>query len=366
MAGVSGAGTRFASGPQYGRMTTLCLAPMETEQLPPLLQIHQRMITAYWTSQALHAAATLGIADALRDGPLNADELGTATGTHGPTVFRLVRALAGLGLFLADGDGRLGLTPLGEYLRSDHPQSIRAWAIALNEPWFHRAWEGLTDAVRTGEVAFDRAHGMGFWAYCAAHPDAGALFDAGMTSGSAALARALTQTCDMAGMQTVVDVGGGQGRLLVEVLLNQPHLRGILFDQPQVVSGAERILREAGVLDRCQIVGGSISEEIPGGGDAYILSRILHDWNDADAAIILRSCQRAMAPDARLLLIEQVVPPGNGDAWSKLSDLNMLVLFGGRERTEAEFRQLLASTGFRLAAVHPTPTSWTVVEAVRV
>ena len=339
---------------------------MDRHELPPLLHIHQRMVTAYWTSHALHAAATLGLADALRDGPKSAEELGAATGTHAPTVFRLLRALAGLGLFSTGTDGRFGLTPLGHYLRSDHPQSIRAWAIALNEPWFHRAWEGLTDTVRTGEVAFDKAHGMGFWAYCAAHPHAGALFDAGMTSGSTALARALIGACDMAGMQTVVDVGGGQGRLLAEVLLGQPQLRGILFDQPQVVDGAEPVLREAGVFDRCQIVGGSISEEVPRGGDAYILSRILHDWDDADAAAILRSCQRAMAPDARLLLIEQVIPPGDDYAWSKLSDLNMLVLFGGRERTEEEFRRLLDSTGFRLTAVHPTATSWAVVEAVRV
>jgi hypothetical protein len=187
-----------------------------------------------------------------------------------------------------------------------------------------------------------------------------------MTGGSTALARALMGACDMAAMRTVVDVGGGQGRLLAEVLLGQPHLRGLLFDQPQVVAGAEHVLREAGVFDRCEIVEGSVSDGVPRGGDAYILSRILHDWNDADAAAILRGCQRAMAPDAHLLLIEQVVPRGNDYAWSKFSDLNMLVLFGGRERTAAEFQELLDATGFRLTAIHPNATSWTVVEAVRV
>jgi hypothetical protein len=269
-----------------------------------------------------------------------------------------------LELFVEDADGRFRLTSLGDYLRSDHPQSIRAWAIALNEPWFHRAWEALPDAVRTGEVAFDQAHGMGFWAYSAAYPEAGALFDSGMTGGSTALARALHGVCDFATIRTAVDVGGGQGRLLAELLRAQPHLQGILVDQPHVVAGAEHVLREAGVSERCQIVAGSITDAVPG-GDAYILSRILHDWDDRGAARILRACQEAMGLDTRLLLIEQVLPPGNDYAWSKFSDLNMLVLFGGRERTAAEFQGLLETTGFRLIAVRPTATSWSVVEAVR-
>ena len=339
---------------------------MNPHELPLPLQIQQRIVTAYWTSQALHAAATLGVADALGDGPRSAEELASATGTHGPTLYRLLRALAGLGIFVADAKGCFGLTALGQFLRSDHPQSIRAWAIALNEPWFHRAWEGLSDAVRTGEAAFEKAHGMGFWAYCATHPEAGALFDAGMTGGSTALARVLLEACNLAAIQTIVDVGGGQGRLLAEVLRAQPHMRGILFDQPQVVAGAEPVLREAGVVDRCEIIGGSIADGVPRGGDAYILSRILHDWDDENASAILRGCARAMAPDARLLLIEQVIPPGNDYAWSKFSDLNMLVNFGGRERTAAEFQQLLDATGFRLTAIRLNATSWEVVEAVRV
>lgn len=242
----------------------------------------------------------------------------------------------------------------------------------LTAPWVQRAWDDLADAMRTGETTFARIHGVGFWDYLSAHPEDEALFDAAMSGGAAARALALSASRDLSSVSTVFDVGGGQGRLLATLLKSVPSLRGVLVDRPEVIANANEVLKASGVADRCEITAGDFFAEVPPGGDAYILAQIIHDWADAEALTILRTCHRAMALGARLWVIEQVLPPGDetvrgGRVDLNMLDLNMLVLFGGgaRERTADEYQQLLEAAGFGEVMVLPTETSWSIVEAVR-
>ena len=335
-----------------------------TEGLPPREAV-QQLLDAAWAAHAVRAMAALGLADQLAAGPRAPGELAEASGTHAPTLARLLRTLAALGLCATDGEGRVRLTPSGEVLRSDAPNSVRPYVLALHAPHVERAWDGLPEAVRTGEPAFPRVHGVGFWDYLAAHPAEQALFDAAMTGGADLRARALLAARDLAGLGTLVDVGGGQGRLLAVALAAHPDLRGVLVDRPEVLPGAEAFLTGAGVRDRCELAGGDFFAAVPPGGDAYVLALIVHDWPDEQAVAILRACHRAMAPGARVWLVERVVRPGDAYDRTKLLDLLMLVLFGAQERTEAEYRALLEAAGFERVAVHPTETPFSVVEAVR-
>ncbi len=335
-----------------------------TEGLPPRSAVMQ-LLNASWVSHAVYAMADLGVADHLASGPRTVPELAEATETHAPTLARLLRTLAALGLCATDAEGRVGLTPRGEILRADAPDSMRAYALALAAPHVERAWDGLPKAVRTGEAAFPRVHGIGFWDYLAAHPADGTLFDGAMTASADLRAEALLTARDLSIVGTLVDVGGGQGRLLSAALTATPGLRGILFDRPEVLPGAEMFLAEAGVRDRCDIVGGDFFAAVSPGGDAYVLALIIHDWPDAAATAILRACHRAMVPGARLWLIEMVVQPGDAFDRTKLLDLLMLVLFSAQERTAEEYRALLEAAGFEWVAVHSTDTPYSVVEAVR-
>jgi len=335
-----------------------------TEGLPPREAVLQ-MLNAAWISHAVRTMAVLDLADHLAAGPRTPGELAEATASHAPTLSRFLRTLAALGLCATDDEGRVRLTPRGEILRADAPGSVRPYALAIHAPHVERAWDGLAEAVRTGQPAFPRVHGVDLWHFLAARPDEQALFDAAMTGGADVRARTLLTARDLAGLGTLVDIGGGQGRLLAAALAANPGLRGVLFDRPEVLPGAETFLTEAGVRDRCELVGGDFFTEVPAGRDAYVLALIIHDWPDEAATAILRICHRAMAPGARLWLIEQVVQPGDAYDRAKLGDMLMLVMFGAQERTEAEYRSLLEAAGFQSVTVHPTDTPYSVVEAVR-
>ena len=335
-----------------------------TEGLPPREAV-QRLANASWITHAVRAMAVLGLADHLAAGPRTARELAEATGTHPPTLARLLRTLAALGLCATEEDGRVRLTPRGELLRSDAPNSLRPYVLALHAPHVERAWDLLPEAVRTGEPTFPRVHGLDFWDYLTAHPEEGPLFDAAMTGSADARARALLTARDLSAIGTLVDVGGGQGRLLASALAATPGLRGVLFDRPEVLPGAEAFLSAAGVADRCSLIAGDFFAAVPPGGDAYTLALIIHDWPDEEATAILRACHRAMAPGARLWIVEQLIQPGDAYDRGKLLDLLMLVLFGAQERTAEEYRALLEAAGFGQVAVHPTDTPYNVVEAVR-
>ena len=336
---------------------------MMTTGQPPAVVL-RRMTTAYWTSQAIYVTTKLGIPDLLANRPQTSEALAAATDTHAPSLYRLLRAVASLGILEEDETRQFTLTPMGRLLRSDVSGSMRAWTILLGEPWFRGAWDNLLHSVRTGNPAFEAVHGAEFWAYVERDPDANALFNAAMSSVAPIKAKATVEAYDFSAFRVVVDVGGGHGTLLAAILASHPKVRGILFDLPHVVEGAGTGLRAAGVADRCEIVGGSFLETVPAGGDAYVLQSVIHDWDDESSVRILQSCRRSMGRGAKLLLVELVVPTGNEDHPSKLSDLNMLVMYQGRERTAEEFRGLLATAGFTLSRILPTSSQWSVVEAV--
>ena len=310
-----------------------------------------RMTNAFQVSQAIHVAATLGIVDLLEDGPRSADELAEATHTHAPTLYRMLRALASVGVFVEETDSRFGLTPLAEHLRTDATGSLRAWARLIGQPYFWSAWGHLLHSVRTGDPAFPDLHGTTVWEHRAAHPEEGAIFDAAMTGLSAPVAEAVAQSYDFSSIGVLVDVGGGEGGLLATILAANPGLRGVLFDLPDVVANAGALLERADVADRCEVVGGSFFETVPGGADAYLLKSIIHDWDDDAAAKILHTCRAAIDNTGKLLVVEPVIRPGNEPDRAKFSDLNMLVMLGGRERTADDFAKLYTEAGFRLTDI---------------
>lgn len=336
-----------------------------SNQLPPAVAL-LNLITASWVSQAIYAAAKLGLADFLKDGPRYSDELARATGVHAPSLYRLLRALASVGVFVEVEDRRFALTPLAALLQSGTADSMRALAIMVGEEFHYRPWGELLYSVKTGETAFAHVFGMEAFPYLDGHPEAARIFNQAMTSASAVDNAAITAAYDFSSFSRVVDVAGGHGSLMAAILKANPELKGILFDQPQVIEGARGQLQAAGVGERCELVAGDFFESAPGGGDAYLLKHILHDWDDERAIRILQNIHRAMKPAARLLVIEQVIQPGNEPHFGKLLDLEMLVLAGGRERTEAEYRELLTAAGFTLQRIIPTNSTKSVIEGVRI
>lgn len=311
----------------------------------------RRMVEGYQVSQAIHVAATLGIADLLAGGSRTSEELAAETDTHPPALYRLMRALAGVGVLRELDAHRFELTALGEPLRSDVPDSLAGWAAFIGRPYYWQAWAALLHSVRTGENAFRQVHGTDVWTYRASRPDESAIFDRAMTSLSRRANAALLAAYDFGRFRTVVDVGGGNGALLAAVLAAHPAVQGVLFDQPHVVAGAAALLERAGVAGRCRSVGGSFFESVPEGADAYVLRAVLHDWDDASCGRILETVRRALGPGGRVLIVERVIEAPNQGRDAKLSDLNMLVGPGGRERTRDEFAALLASSGLRLEHV---------------
>jgi O-methyltransferase/methyltransferase family protein len=322
------------------------------------------LMTLHWPAQALYVAAKLGIADLLRDGPKTVEELARDTATDATSLRRLLRALACIDIFAELPDGRFKLTRLAERLRVDHPKSMRSMVLCFGEPWNWRPFGELLRSVETGAPAFDHVYGKGLFEFLSDDPEAGAIYDSGMTAlateGQAVAARAY----DYKGIETVVDVGGGRGTVLAGVLEANPHLRGVLFDQPAVVARARERLSGTPLGQRCTPIAGDFFESVPEGADAYLLSTVIHDWDDERASLILRNCRRAMSSGARLLLAEAVVPPLNEYHFSKHMDLEIMVMYGGRERTEAEYRRLLAAEGFEVTQVLETVTPFSLIEAV--
>jgi hypothetical protein len=337
---------------------------MDTGASPPPATLLQ-MMTGYWVSQALHVAAKLGIADLLADGPVDCEDLALATNTHAPSLRRVLRALASVSVFTEVSPGSFALTPLAELLRTETPGSMRALAIMYAEEQY-RAWGELHHSVRTGETAFEQQFGMGYFEYLAQHPESDRLFNEAMTGWTHQLVGAVVDTYDFSAFKTVVDVGGGYGALLAAILQNNSGMRGILFDLPHVVASAEEQLAATEVADRCTFVGGDFFAEVPAGGDAYVLSQILHDWDDERCVAILGNCRQVIPDHGKLLVVELVLPPGDEPFLGKWLDLHMLVLLGGRERTAAEYNTLFRAAGFELARVVPTPPGPSVVEAVPV
>ena len=339
---------------------------MFTHELPPPLSLF-RMATGFYVSRAIHVAAILGIADHLADRPRHYVELAEATRTHADSLRRVLRLLASAGVLTEAKNERFALTPIGACLRSGVPGSMRP-AVLLFGGITQHAWGDLLHSVKTGEPGFRHVFGMDSFDYLARHPDEAANFDEAMAGFTKHIATAVVAAYDFSPFRRIVDVGGGNGTLLAGILKAIPTSTGVLFDLPQVAERASAPIRELGLDDRCEIVGGDFFEAVPSGGDAYLLKHVIHDWNDERAAAILTNVRVAMGAGAKLLLIEGVYPPRIDDSDESRSaaanDVNMLVCTGGRQRSEAEFRTLFEAAGLHLTGMVPTQTPAKVIEGV--
>lgn len=325
-----------------------------------------RNLLSYNTTQMLYVAAKLGIADLLAAGPQSSDELAAAVKAHPRSLYRVLRALTHVGVFAEEAQRHFRLTPMAELLRADAPGTLRPFVLSYGEAWWWQPWGHLLETVQAGTPAFEQTMGQGLFDYLAQHPDAAEIFNANMTSMTARDVPELVTTYDFSGPGVLVDVGGGHGALVTAILLAGARTNAVLFDRAAVLEGARAQLEAAGVADRCTLAAGSFFDAIPQGGDTYTLKDILHDWDDARALAILRNCRRAMDTQAKLLLIERVLPVGGEPAIGKMVDITMMVLTGGMERTEAEYASLLAQAGFALRRVLFTHSAASVIEAVPV
>ena len=341
-------------------MTTIQTA---APAVPATFKIAELSGGTMFTNQVLRVVGELGIADMLIDGPRTAEQLAATFGAHAPSLYRILRAAAMLGLFDEDEVGAFALTPLGEALRSDVPGSARWLAVFHGAPWHWEAWAGMVETVRTGRPSIEIVTGQPVFAYFASHPEQAEQFNLAMNAYSEYEAAAVVGAYDFSGLRRIVDVGGGQGLLLARILQQATAARGVLFDFPPVVDGARALLASEGVLDRCEIAGGDFFQSVPPQGDAYLLKNILHDFPDEPAIGLLRAIRAAMAADGRVLIVQDVIPPAGAPSVGKLLDIQML-LIGGKERTEGEWRALFAAAGLRWSRAIPTPVGVSVIEAL--
>lgn len=316
----------------------------------------------YMYSGGLRAVALLGVADHLVDGPRDTEELAELTGANGPFLRRLLRFLATRGVFREDEDGRFHLTPHADVLRSDTPNSIRAGVLTVTSDLFWLSTGDFVDAVRRGEPAFDLRYGRSFFEYLTENPETGMMFAEGMASMSAGETAHVVAGYDFPDSGVVVDVGGGRGGLLLDLLRRHPDLFGVLLDHEKVVEG--HVLGQLGEDDRWKLVPGDFFESVPA-GDLYLVKNVLHDWNDEQCVRILRNCREAMNTGARVLVVDAVIPSGNEPHFGKAVDIMMLLLASGQERTRSEFEHLFARAGLRLTRVIPLAGAFSlsVIEA---
>lgn len=335
---------------------------IQENQIPAPAQMLQ-IITNFWTSRAVYVIAKLGIPDLLKSGPKSAEELAESTGTHAPSLYRLLRALASAGMLASQKDRRFGLTPLSELLVTDAPGSMRWFVVSELGQEHYPAWGNLMHSVKTGEIAFDNHFGVDIWKYFQRNPEDAAVFNDSMSGMTAVVNEQITSLYDFSRFHKIVDVGGGHGGLITSILKANPQAFGVLFDAEQVISGARPKIEAAGLGDRCATIAGDFFKSVPAGGDAYIMKWIIHDWDDERAIRILRNCRNQMPQNGRVIVFDCVVPEGDEPDFSKFFDLNMMVMTGGKERTAKEFEQLLAAAGFRFLRVIPTDTPTSMVEA---
>ena len=334
---------------------------------PPPAQL-MLLATGYFTARAIYVAATLGIADLLDGRVRDADDLARETATHAPTLYRFLRALAAAGVLEHTAEDRFALTAVGATLRAHAPDSTRPGVLMFHHPMFWRSWEELLYSVRTGRPALDEVFGKPVFEYLATTPDAAAAYDGGMTGLNKVIIPAIVKAGDFTRFRSIVDVAGGQGSLLAAILEAAPRARGVLVDLAHVTEVARRNLTERGLAGRAEVVTGNMFESVPAGGEAYVLKWILHDWDDASCALILKNVRAAIGPEGRLLIVDRVLPERAAASvamrTAMMADLLMLIHLTGRERTEREFRALLEASGFRLDRVLPTGTQLSVIEAV--
>jgi hypothetical protein len=342
-------------------------APREGAGQPDAAEHLLRMMFGYLMSSGLYAAASLRIADHLKEGPLSAGELARRTGADEDALYRVLRMLASAGLFHELDARTFQLTPPADFLRSDARGSLRDLVVWMTDPFHFRVYADLMHSVRTGRPAIEKTYSKPAFEYFREDRELSEVFNAAMTTISAMAIPAVLEAYDFSGIGTLVDVAGGHGEVLLSILERYPQMRGILFDLDHVVEGARDRIASRGLRERCEAVSGDFFVSVPAGGDAYLMKHIIHDWDDERAIAILRRIHRALEgrPRGRVMLLETVLAPANQPDFGKLADIEMLALPGGRERTEEEYAALFAQAGFRLSRVVPTQGAFFVVEAVR-
>jgi len=334
---------------------------MKLNELPPPAQL-MKFIVGKWISKPIYAAAELCIADMLVDGPKSIEELAQLSQTHAPTLYRMMRALASVGIFSETQDKQFELTPMAELLKTG---AMRSFALMFNSDWSDKAWGYFLDSVKTGDTAFEKAHGMPVSDWLEQNPHTAAVFNEANAIKAASSHRAIIDVYDFSSIRILTDVGGGLGTLLVAILKANTYMKGIVADIPSVIQKTKELIHDRGIEDRCQAVECDFFKSIPSGSDAYLLSNILHDWTDDQCRLILKNCYQAMKPESKLLVVEMVISHGNEPSIAKLLDLEMLVTTGGRERTDMEFKDLFESSGFKLSRIIPTNDNVCIIEAIR-
>jgi hypothetical protein len=326
--------------------------------------VMSRVIRAYRQARCVGVAVELGLADRLSEEPRTVAELAAEVGAHAPSLRRLLRTLVAMGVVTEDGSGRYSITPLGEELKRDR---LGPMAQFFNSEHHLQSWLHLDHSIRTGDRAFDFVYGMRNWDYYATHPAEAAIFDAAMSSITGPVSTAVAAVYDFSKFRVVADIGGGDGTLLIEILRRYSSVRGLLFDRPNVVERAQEKLAAAGLLDRCELIGGSFLDGMPPGASLYLMKSIIHDWEEPAVGMILDRCRAAVGDSgAPLLLVERVLPEKIGPEAldDLLADLDMLANPGGQERTDAEYRVLLQRAGFKLERIIATGTPFKILESV--
>ncbi len=332
--------------------TETLITPKEHDFTPPPVQMIQ-MITGFWTSCCIYAAAKLNIADMLAAGPKTLNDLAEKTSTHAPSLYRLMRALCSVGIFMENEKGEFEINALGSTLQSDIPGSMKSMAIAQLGDHFS-AWGNLLHSIKTGDIAFDNLHGMTIWKYYETNPEDGANFAKAMSGLTQGVIMNILPNYDFSSSKTIVDIGGGNGALLCAVLNTNPTAKGIVFDEAYIQGQANANIKELGMQERCEFNPGSFFDSIPTGGDLYMMKMILHDWTDAQSKQILDNTYKSMKSGNKLLIIESVISERNIPHPGKLMDINMLAMTGGRERTGKEWKSLIENSGFKLNQIIPT------------
>jgi O-methyltransferase. len=344
--------------------TQSTISSAQVESVPPHSAFWNILMGGF-AVQAVYVAAELKLADLLKSGAVSYKELAEQTATHAPSLHRLLRALASIGIFKEDEHQRFELTPLSQLLRSDSPGSLRAITLLVGSSFEWSAWSQLLHSIQTGESAFEHIFGMDLWAYTTQHPEAQHVFHHAMSGLSAQEVNALLSAYDFSTFHSIVDVAGGHGQLLTTLLHCYPLLHGVLFELPEVVREAQRHIEEAGLTSRCDMVAGNMFNSIPAGYDGYILKSIIHNWDDNRVIQLLQTCRIAMPDHAKLLLITRVLAPRNLPDNGKFMDLNMLVTLGGCERTKDELTTILADAHLHLTRIVPTRSPLSIIECMK-
>jgi len=338
---------------------------MDNQHQPPPPAQMMQMITGFWTSCCIYAAAKLDIADHLADKPQSALQLAETTHSHSASLYRLLRALSSAGIFHENESGIFSNTLLGDTLKSDIPGSMKAMALAQLGDHYN-AWGNLVYSVKTGNIAFDYVEEMPVWKYYETHPEEGINFMKAMTGLTGAVIMNVLPVYDFTPYKTIVDIGGGNGALMMAVLNVAPQAQGIVFDEEYVVNETKNNIATKGLTNRCQTEAGSFFDFVPKAADCYLMKMVLHDWDDAKSLVILNNCKNAMKSNSKLLILESVIPGANVPHPGKFMDINMLAMTGGKERTEKEFAALIERAGLRFSKVIPTHSPlFSIVEAIK-